>query len=614
MNNKLDFKLINQIREEISIKEIIESYISLSKKGNNYWAICPFHSDQNASLSVSEQKKVYKCFSCSNGGDVFTFVKNFEKITYPQAVLKVAKIANLDPRVIASLSNASVNSEQNLELIEINETANKYFQLFLTKEENVEVLNYILSRGLSKELIKKFDIGYAPKETELFIDLISNRNDIVKGAKKFKLSQLEKAGIVSLYDNAEYSSFFKNRIMFAIRDEDNQVIGFSGRSFEGEEPKYKNTSSTVLFNKNEVLYNLNNVVNETDVENLYLVEGFMDAIALYDLGFRNVVATMGVAFTANHLNSLSRLYNLKNIIICFDNDDAGQKSIARTADIIKSKYKVYIVKYPECDCKDIDELKQKDRELAITTLNNIINYDSFKLHNLIDNSKIMNEADKSNLITKIVELFNNYNDEYLLHEDIDYAIAKLNLRESFFKDICVKKTSIKKNVITKNNLKPKNEIEFKSSQKRITPLKYLTDNTEKRIIEFCIANRASMEMYNNNFGKILNPENEKILLVIESYYSTNPEVESLRSNAINSIECDEELKLKILSIVIKVESMKLTYAQDKLQEIIDKHNSKLRTHEFDKLNKKIIEAEKKGDAQEVKRLSDLAYSIINKRN
>ncbi|MGL4952132.1 MAG: DNA primase [Mycoplasma sp.] len=613
MSTKFDYKIINQIRDNISIKDIIGNYLSLSKKGNNYWAICPFHDDKNASLSVNEQKKVYKCFSCNNGGDVFTFVKNYEKISYYKAILKVSELSNLDKNLLQQITSISNEISINSELIEINEMANKYFKLFLKKEENNFAMEYLNKRGLNSEIIEKFDIGYAPDDSKIIIDLVANQDDIVAGAKKFKYSKIKEAGLSNLINSGEYLSFFRNRIIFSIKNENNEIVGFSGRAINDEQPKYLNTATTEIFNKNEILYNLNNLENELDVETLFLVEGFMDVIALYKIGVKNVVATMGVAFSKNHMNTLSKLFNLKNIILCFDNDEAGQKSIAKTADIIKTKYTPFVIEYTT-KSKDIDEIISSNPEQAKQTINNIISYNTFQIRDLISKTIVNNEAEKITLMKKLSTILNSYTEEYLLQQDIKYVIEKLSLDEVIFKEMILKKTLRPKKINSKKELQ-KNQIEFKNSvSKQIKPLKFITDNTEKRIIDFCIASKDSFNLFGNDFGKFLNPENEKILIILEDFYLKNKSSESFKPSDIERINTTEEIKIKLLSMAIKVDKMKLIFAQEKLREIIIQHNSKLRTYEFDKLNKKIVEAEKRGDIEEKNRLTKLGFSILNNKN
>lgn len=411
-----DKKIIDGIKGQVSIVEIINLFVSLTKRANNYIGLCPFHDDKHASLTVNEEKKIYKCFSCNNAGDVFIFLKNFKHITYFEAVLEVAKLANLDSKTIAQLEAFTTIEHQNFINYEINEAALKYYKLFLKEPQNEKILTYLYKRGLNDDLIEHFKIGYAP-DSDVVVDLLENKNNMVSGSQGFKIGDIVETGLARLLPSGKPLSFFKNRVTFAIYNENNKLVAFSGRSMVDDGPKYINTATTKIFNKHEILYNLNHFVNDVELDTVYLVEGFMDVIALHKLKINNAVATMGVAFSKSHLAPLSRLINLKNIILCFDNDEAGQNSVDKTAEILLGAgYEVFVVQY-KTEFKDIDEIFNHDQQLATQTLNDTVHYYRHLMTNLIKQHPILNETSKISLAQKTAKILSQYKNSYLLETD-----------------------------------------------------------------------------------------------------------------------------------------------------------------------------------------------------
>lgn len=613
---KIKYELVNEIKQNISIVEVIQQHVDLQKKGNNWFGCCPFHHEKTASFCVNETKKIFSCFSCREHGDVFMFLSKINNITFSNAILQAAKFANIDKSIINQIINYN-EAENKLQYIyDINQLANKYFQMFLKNKTNSRALEYLYKRGLNDEVIKRFEIGFAPDDNDMMINLLTNKDNIVPGAKNYKLEELKNAGIVSLLDNGDYISFFKNRIIFPIYNQDHQLVAFSGRSIDDHnQPKYLNSPQTPIFNKNEVLYNFHQLKKNADDFSIYLVEGFMDVIAMYVGGYRNAVATMGVAFSENHLNQLKYLADLSYIIMAFDNDDAGKLATQKTSAIISSYYDPYMIDYANIKYKDLDELLQNDKVLFDKTVNNIVYYYTYEVKNLLENTVIKNILDKEHLIKNLITILSKYNKEDLLKNEIDTIADKLKIdKESIISKLPSYKYEPVKKPISKSNKKNSNSelIELNANKKtKIQSVKY-TEKTEIVIIECCILSRAAWELFFIRAGAFLIPENIAILNLIDNFYSKNIDKEFITLNDIKTITSDSEQLAFFGNMFIEIEKRKIVYAQKKLLDTIDTHLKQMHQYYWDKNCLNVINA--KSDDERLKYQDILDKLIDNKMN
>ncbi len=319
--------IIERIKDETDIVKIIGSYVDLEQRGKNFFGLCPFHDDSSPSMSVSPEKKIYHCFSCGAGGNVVTFVQNHESIHYVDALEKLANNVGID---ISKYRNTNPANEQKNELYKVNAFTKDFYKYFLKTTEGNIPLNYLTkTRKLTPELIEHFEIGYAPKNRKNLID-IAKKNGI-------QVQLLEKNALVRDGENGYYS-LFSDRVMFPIKNENGEVVGFSGRTLSNEtnQAKYINTSETDIFNKSRLLYNLNDAkLHIKRLKYVILFEGFMDVIAAYNSGVKNSVATMGTAFTKYHAGMIKKYTD--KVIICYDGDEAGRKSTIAVSRILQEE-------------------------------------------------------------------------------------------------------------------------------------------------------------------------------------------------------------------------------------------------------------------------------------
>ena len=318
----------NNVRKQIvnntSIVEVVSEYLPLTRKGNSYFGVCPFHDDNNPSMSVSDSVKMFNCFSCNTKGNVISFVSKYENISIDQATIKLAKRLGME---IKNEVSKEEEKKQRLENV-MNEAANFYSFYLKNSEEGTKALEYLHNRGISNEIIDKFRIGLAPNLTDGLYQFLTK-----KGFSE--LDQIE-LGLIKQGENNRIHDVFRIRIMFPLASSTGKIVGFSGRIYtESNQAKYINSIESVIFHKGEVLYNMHNAaLPARQMDKIYLFEGFMDVIAAYRAGIKNGVATMGTALTKEHIQTLLSVTN--NIVLCFDGDEAGIKAMRRSAKMLSS--------------------------------------------------------------------------------------------------------------------------------------------------------------------------------------------------------------------------------------------------------------------------------------
>ena len=565
---KINKNNISSIRDQIRISDVISNFIDIKKKGQNYQGICPFHDDKHPSLVVNDSKNIFKCFSCGVSGDVFAFVAKFKNINYYQAIAECAKICNLDEKIISSAIKFNEEYNRNYNYYEINKYANHFFTKFIKTDEGSNAINYLLNRRFTDEEIKLFEIGWAP-DSNIVYDLLTNKNNCSSGKTNFNNFDLEIVGLTNK-DNF----FFKNRITFPIYDEYNNIVGFSARTIDKSEPKYVNTQDTPIFHKNEILFNLNNVINNIETESIYLVEGFMDVFAFRRLNINNVVATMGVAFTKSHLEILkSKLPNLKIINVFYDNDDAGKKATDTVLKLIGNTYIAFVSNYIDNNYKDIDEIYTDNKDLALNTINSLISSEQYQINQLINKYKPLNESNKILFINNCLDILSHSKNDIAVDNCINNICDLLCIN----KEILIDK--INKNykpINTKYNSKKYNfdfDVDINPSS-NTKELKSITiDDLEKTIIQFFLIDKNNIELYSRK--RFINEENEIILNSLLQFYANNHNVTSIRINDLSKIFNDEKIISCVCQLLLENEKHKIANSQKALQQTIDTYLKKL---------------------------------------
>ena len=307
----IDPKSIERLKAQTDIVDIVGHYLPLKKSGANFVCVCPFHDDKNPSMSVSPSRGIFHCFSCKAGGDAIKFVMDYEKLSYPEAVEKIAGLQNFTLNYVRGGEPAKENKH-------ILENANAFYRSLLYKTP--AAVEYLYSRGITDELIDKFELGFAPSSDQTLRLL---QNDQIEPKEALEV------GIVKQNENGIYASFI-NRITFPIYTHAGRLVGFGGRTISGNPAKYVNSPQSAVFDKSTLFYGYHLAKREIFTKNqIIITEGYMDVIMLHKAGFNNVVAVLGTALTTKHLPLLKR--GEISVILCFDGDDAGINAATKSA-------------------------------------------------------------------------------------------------------------------------------------------------------------------------------------------------------------------------------------------------------------------------------------------
>lgn len=317
-------ELIEEVRSRNDIVDVISGYVRLQKKGSTYFGLCPFHNEKTGSFSVSPAKQMYYCFGCGAGGNVFTFLMEYENFTFPEAMQALADRAGVDLPKQELSGEAKRESDKRSRLLEINKEAGKYYYTLLRSERGAQALSYFRKRELSDATMQKFGLGYSDKYSDDLYRYLRS--------KGYEDEILKDSGLVGFDEKRGGHDKFWNRAMFPIMDIHNKVIGFGGRVMGDGEPKYLNSPETKIFDKSRNLYALN-FARQSKRPYMLLCEGYMDVIALHQAGFDNAVASLGTSFTSGHASLLKRY--TKEVYLTFDSDGAGIKAALRAIPILK---------------------------------------------------------------------------------------------------------------------------------------------------------------------------------------------------------------------------------------------------------------------------------------
>ena len=462
----IDKSIIDEIKSKNDIVDVIGSYISLNDKNK---ALCPFHDDHSPSFSVQKDKQIYKCFSCGESGNVITFVQKYNGITFTEALKMLADRAGI-PLNVSTTRKINTKYEK---LYEINDTVNKYFKANLLSNEGVKAIKYLEDRKISKDIINEFNIGLST----------SNKLSNIL-SKKYSYDELVKLDICKDI-NGRYYDTFQDRIIFPIIDENNNVIAFSGRKYTNEDlnnntlPKYSNTKETDIFKKSEVFYNINNAINEIKKKReIVITEGFMDTIRMSSIGYKNVVAIMGTAFTEKHLEKIKK-WKCK-VILNLDQDDAGVKGTIEAGEtLLKNNIDTEVIVFD--DYKDSDEfIKNKGSEAFKIAYDNRVSFIDFKLKYLKRKRNMKDAVEKAKYIKEAVLALNDLDSQILIDLKIKDIAEEFGISESDIRN----EIKLNKKMAIKNVEEPKKVTRYNKYDKSELRILYLMLNYEDVILYF----------------------------------------------------------------------------------------------------------------------------------
>lgn len=574
--SKPSFEKILEIKRRIKISDIIKDYVSLSPRGKNLFGICPFHDDHNPSMSVSDEKQMYTCWVCGASGDVFNFVKNYENISFYEAVKKVVDKAGLN---IAIDINVNTNKTENKfkDQYDIFEISKKFYQNNLNSSLGKNARDYLSKRSLNEDIIKHFQIGLSLGNNNL-TQLLLN--------KGYDEDLLVKSGIAFRSKNG-INDINRDRIMFPLWDINGKVIGFSGRIYQGDDPsKYINTMETDIFKKGSLLYNYD-YARETIIKenNVYIVEGFMDVIRLYSIGINNVLATMGTAITSDQIKLIRKL--TKNVTLMFDGDKAGEK--ATNSFIKESKdidFDIKVIRLEE-DLDPDDYIMKKGKDKMLDHLKHPVSLFDYKIRKMKENLNLDDPEDISKFITSISTELEKIND------DIVYELEVKKISKLTGVSIDLIKSKINRVKVVKED-KPK---------KRITISNKLTkyDKASNIILYNMINNNDIILYYYDNLSYLPNEIDRKlareIVLFYKKYKSFNI------SDFVTYLEDNQEL----INRVTFIETIDKKVSKEEIDEYFDLIKEYQKKSEIKELSEKL-----KNETNEVVR-KEIAKKIFDIR-
>lgn len=421
---------VERVSQRTDIYAVVSRYVSLKQKGGRYWGRCPFHDEKTASFSVSADKGLFYCFGCGAGGNAFKFLSLIENISYFDAIKLQAERLGIElPKRKLSPEEDRRRREEKI-LLNINTVAQDFYHECLIKTARGENgRKYLAGRGITLETIETFNLGYAPDDWDSLLTKLTRQD--------FLPQQIESVGLIARRKNSSgYYDRFRGRVMIPITDLRGNVVGFGGRILKAEDestPKYLNTPETALFNKRNLLFGLDKSNRAiTAAGSVIVVEGYMDAISLFSAGVKNVVATLGTAFTTEHAKLIERY--TRKIFFCYDSDEAGQRATIRALPMIQDvSAEVFVIKIP--DGKDPDEFIRKHGKAAFDNLiknaETIVNY---RINFIVARSDISTTPGKIQALREILPVVINARTVAVRNEYIKRIAARLALDEQILRD------------------------------------------------------------------------------------------------------------------------------------------------------------------------------------
>lgn len=572
---------INEIRNSVNIVDIIKEYVPLTSKGKNFFGVCPFHEDHAPSMSVSSDKQIYRCFSCGAAGNVFTFVKDYENVSFLEAVSIVAKKAGIIFDYVASEKKVD-NKFANL--FKITNDSAKFYQNNLNTKDGEKALDYLKRRGFTLESIKELEFGLSTFNNSLLNFL---------NKKGYSNEDIEKTTLISL--EGKPHDVFVNRIMIPIHDLDGNVVGYTGREFlNNDGPKYINSKESMIFKKGTILFNYHRAKNEVrNTHELIIVEGNMDALKMYSNGIKNVIALMGTALTTDHINAIKKMRC--KVILMLDNDKAGKLGTYQNGNILKRAgidFDVVLLS----NAKDPDEYITNfgvDKFLNILKVRE--SFLNFKLDYLKGDLNLDDVSDLSKYIKLVLNDLKNENDNILVEVTLKKLAKDYNLDYN--------------NLVSDFDVKPKQKeesiVEVNAEKKEVN---IKIEEAVANIILGMISNGKYIKLFIKQLGFLPEKWQRNIVNEIRYYYEENKTINL--ADFISYLSNKVDMQNIILDIVSKYGDLEIT--DELFNEYVFAEKKKLLNNEIKEV-KKLIKDEKdiNKKMELVERLTKLKKEVEN---
>ena len=547
---------LNNIRSNADIVDVISDYLDLKQRGRNYVAVCPFHDDHSPSLVVSRERQMFTCFTCKTSGNVFSFVMKYESVSFPEAVQIVAK--KIGYTLKGDFSNFKESKYK--KEFEIMDFTTKYYSNNINTSSGIKALKYLEDRGITKDIIKEFNIGLA-------LDIRDDLYNILL-KKNYSLQDLSDLGLVNKINLNVYDTFI-NRIMIPIENLQGNVVGFTGRIYNGEEDtaKYLNTKETKIFKKGSILFNYHNARNAIrETKTVVVVEGNMDAITLSAKGIKNVVALMGVAISQVQIDTLKKL-NVP-IILMLDNDAAGLDATLKNGELLrKAGIDTLVVRLS--GAKDPDEyIRAKGVDALKDNIKHAISFLDFLLEHLKQDLDLNNITDLKKYINSIISHI-NYEDD----------LTKQLIISKISKDYLIDEQIL----IGELNINPKKEVVKKEEKREVIPKVSKYHKAVSKILYMMMLDNKYITIYKNKLGYF----KEKIERVVASeivYYNSEHGNINI-ADFITYITNNEELSDYVSNIIS--ENKNTSDSVSEFNDCVDAVLKILKKDEMDELVEKI---------------------------
>lgn len=516
----IDDSLVNEVLKHADIVKIISSYLSVTKKGKNYVAICPFHDDSNPSLTISPEKQIFKCFVCGTGGSAITFVQKYEHISFMEALRKVAELSGFHSPLLEQRVYKKPVDEKKVPLFKCLHDLTVFYQYSLSTSEGKDGLAYFESRNLDSSLRSKYMLGYANRDGKATVKYLQNKGNSLK--------TIDDIGVASIA-NGVYSDKNQGRVIFPICDKDGQVIGFSARRIkDGPEAKYINSPETYLFHKSNILYNYHIAKEAAKIKGyIYVLEGFMDVFALGRIKEDAAVALMGTALTNEHIAML-RALNVE-IRLCLDGDLAGQTAMMKASKSLELAGLNFRIVDNQGSVKDPDEILNTDGADSLKAyLNNLLSRVDFALNYFLRSNPLKTIEEKKKLLQQFIPILLKIRSQL----EFDDYLRKLSKITGF--DVESIRTVVIEARRKENFVDPGKVIEsFHPERKALRRLEI----AEREVLYQMINNKAARAFYEKNIGGFYDETYRQVANFIIEYASTHDDLEV--SSIVASLEMSD---------------------------------------------------------------------------
>ena len=560
---KLDQKIIEDVRQASSITQVIGHYIPLVKKGRGFTAVCPFHDDHHPSLSISDSKQIYKCFVCGKGGNVFNFVMDFKKISFPESVKEVAAISGMDIQIDVTPTR-KVDPKFKEYYNALAKTIEYSNYLLTSSELGKEALDYLDKRGIDKKIINDFNIGYNPGQNKMYSYL---------SGEKITDEQLNETNVCRLTDSG-MKDVFSDRILFPIHDTYGNPVAFTARDFKGlTDAKYINTSETKIYTKGDIVYNYHRAREECRRNNaVIVVEGVLDVIAFNRVGINYVVATLGTACSDHQMRLIQSLN--KNIIFAYDGDEPGRAANLKNGlKAFQNKNNVYVMNNDTG--LDPDEIIAKFGNNKLRDLlSERYSYIQYAIDYYKSKLNLKNFEDKKELHTKISALLSNVDDP---DERESYANQLFELTQ-----------------ISIKNLGKKNEEVTYQYKDESSLIKNGALKNQYIILANMAMSKDACDLYNKLIGCLIDDDCSNLARLIALDYKEHGDC-----NLSRILDYTEDIGVKnVITNLAAAEDLVLEYNEEGFVDTINKVVRQLKLAQIDKLKEELNKLESEGASKE----------------